>query len=220
MNRGPVTYERVSLKVVWGGNVAKLAGRLALLALTMFSASCGDLTREGTASSYLVISTLEAASGAQPSTFGATLQSDVLTIVDGQPTIFSDSGRVRLMLAMKDAGSVDSPTTPTVNNFITITRYRVRYTRADGRNTPGVDVPYGFDGAFTGTVGAGEFTAGFELVRHIAKEESPLRALASNRAVIISTIAEITFYGHDQTGRDVSVTGQLLVSFGDFGDPS
>ena len=220
MNRGPVTYERVSLKAVWGGNVAKLAGRLALLALTMFSASCGDLTREGTASSYLVISTLEAASGAQPSNFGATLQSDVVTIVDGQPTIFSDSGRVRLMLAMKDAGSVDSPTTPTVNNFITITRYRVRYTRADGRNTPGVDVPYGFDGAFTGTVGAGEFTAGFELVRHIAKEESPLRALASNRAVIISTIAEITFYGHDQTGRDVSVTGQLLVSFGDFGDPS
>ena len=220
MNRGPVTYERVSLKAVWGGNVAKLAGRLALLALTMFSASCGDLTREGTASSYLVISTLEAASGAQPSNFGATLQSDVLTIVDGQPTIFSDSGRVRLTLAMKDAGSVDSPTTPTVNNFITITRYRVRYTRADGRNTPGVDVPYGFDGAFTGTVGAGEFTAGFELVRHIAKEESPLRALASNRAVIISTIAEITFYGHDQTGRDVSVTGQLLVSFGDFGDPS
>ena len=27
MNRGPVTYERVSLKAVWGGNVAKLAGR-------------------------------------------------------------------------------------------------------------------------------------------------------------------------------------------------
>jgi hypothetical protein len=220
MNRGPVTYESVSQKAVWGGKVAKLAGPIALLALTMFSASCGDLTREGTASSYLVISALEAASGAQPSTFSATLQSDVLTIVDGQPTIFSDSGRVRLVLAMKDAGSVESPTTPTVNNFITITRYRVRYTRADGRNTPGVDVPYGFDGAFTGTVGAGEFTAGFELVRHVAKEESPLQALARNRAVIISTIAEITFYGHDQTGRDVSVTGQLLVSFGDFGDPS
>ena len=220
MNRGPVTYERVSLKAVWGGNVAKLAGPLALLALTMFSASCGDLTREGTASSYLVINALEAASGAQPSNFGATLNSDVITVVDGSPTIFSDIGRVRLTLAMKDAGSVDSPTSPTVNNFITITRYRVRYTRADGRNTPGVDVPYGFDGAFTGTVGAAEFTAGFELVRHIAKEEAPLQALGRNRAVIISTIAEITFYGHDQTGRDVSVTGQMLVSFGDFGDPS
>jgi hypothetical protein len=167
-----------------------------------------------------VINALEAASGAQPQVFGTTLNSDVITVVDGSPTIFSDIGRVRLTLAMKDAGSVDSPTTPTVNNFITITRYRVRFTRADGRNTPGVDVPYGFDGAFTGTVGAGEFTAGFELVRHIAKEESPLQALARNRAVIISTIAEITFYGHDQTGRDVSVTGQMLVSFGDFGDPS
>ena len=66
----------------------------------------------------------------------------------------------------------------------------------------------------------GEFVAGFELVRHIMKPESPLQALARNRAGIISTIAEITFYGHDQTGRDVSVTGQMLVSFGDFGDPS
>ena len=38
--------------------------------------------------------------------------------------------------------------------------------------------------------------------------------------MIISTIAEITFYGHDQTGREVSVSGQLLVAFGDFGDPT
>jgi len=37
--------------------------------------------------------------------------------------------------------------------------------------------------------------------------------------VIISTIAEITFYGRDQTGRDVSVTAQMLVDFGNFGDP-
>ncbi len=95
----------------------------------------------------------------------------------------------------------------------------MRYIRADGRNTPGVDVPYGFDGAFTGTVGAGEFTAGFELVG-----TSPKRKHRCGRwratGVIISTIAEITFYGHDQTGREVSVTGQMLVSFGNFGDPS
>ena len=49
----------------------------------------------------------------------------------------------------------------------------MRYIRADGRNTPGVDVPYGFDGALTATV-SGSTTVGFELVRHIAKEEAPL----------------------------------------------
>ena len=36
------------------------------------------------------------------------------------------------------------PTTPI--NAITLTRYRVDFRRTDGRNTPGVDVPYGFDG--------------------------------------------------------------------------
>jgi hypothetical protein len=128
--------------------------------------------------------------------------------------VFNDLGRVRLRLAMKD-----SLTQPTTNNFITVNRYRVNFVRADGRNTPGVDVPYPFDGAFTGTVGSGgETTVGFELVRHMAKAEAPLAALARN-SVIISTIAQITFYGHDQTGREVSVDGQILVSFGNFGDP-
>ncbi len=95
----------------------------------------------------------------------------------------------------------------------------MRFIRADGRNTPGVDVPYPFDGAFTTTVTSQETTAVFELVRHLAKEEAPLKALTVNN-VIISTIAEITFYGHDQTGREVSVTGRISVDFGNFGDPS
>jgi hypothetical protein len=217
MNRGPILDARVSRNAVWGGEVKRLARLMTILALTALSASCGDLTRQGTGSSYLIVGALEGASGADPGTFGGTLNSDVITIVDDSPTIFNDLGRVTLRLAMKDPGGTESPTTPTSANFITINRYRVRYIRSDGRNTPGVDVPYGFDGAFTATV-SGETTVGFELVRHIAKEEAPLRALAQS-SVIISTIAEITFYGHDQTGREVSVTGQLLVSFGNFGDP-
>jgi hypothetical protein len=222
MNRGSILDARVSRKAVWGGEVGRLARLMAVVTLTLLSASCGDLTRQGTGSSYLIVTELAAASGAIPGTFGGTLNSDVITLVEVDgikvPTIFNDLGRVSFQLAMKDPGGVDSPTLPTSANFITLTRYRVRYLRADGRNTPGVDVPYGFDGAFTATV-AGSTTVGFELVRHIAKEEAPLRALAFNNAVIISTITEITFYGHDQTGREVSVSGQLLVSFGNFGDP-
>jgi hypothetical protein len=201
-------------KAVWGGELGRLTLGIAVAALALMSASCGDLTRQGTGSSYLIVSALEAASGADPGTFGGTLNSDVLTVVDEVPTVFNDIGRVRLRLAMKD-----SVTQPTTNNFITVNRYRVTFVRADGRNTPGVDVPYPFDGAFTGTVGgSGDTTVGFELVRHTAKAEAPLAALARN-AVIISTIAQVTFYGHDQTGRDVSVDAQILVSFGNFGDP-
>lgn len=207
MNRRSFVAARVSRKAVWGGEVGRWAGLAAVLSLTVLSAACGDLTRQGTASSYLMITSLQASAGGSGSP-SATLQSDVRSD-DG--TIFSDSGVVELQLAMKDATSATAPTTA---NFITINRYRVRFSRADGRNTPGVDVPYGFDGAVTATV-SDKATVGFELVRHIAKLESPLEALARN-FVIISTIAEITFYGNDQTGREVSVTGQMLVSFGNF----
>lgn len=65
----------------------------------------------------------------------------------------------------------------------------------------------------------GERNETFELVRHVAKEESPLAALARS-PVIINTIAEITFYGHDQTGRSVSTTAHIAIEFGNFGDPN
>ena len=201
-------------KAVWGGAI-----RVAF-ALSLISASgCGDLVRQGTGSSYLIVAALEGASGATPQAFGATLQADVITVVDGVATIFNDVGRVRLTLGMKDAGSAESPTTPTANNFITINRYHVDFIRADGRNTQGVDVPYAFDGAVTGTVGASDTTIAFTLVRHTAKGEAPLAALARSPA-IISTIARITLYGRDQTGREVITTAQMSVDFGNFGDPS
>lgn len=180
----------------------------------LISVSCGDMVREGTASSYLIVNALEGASGADPGDFGGTVRSDVLT----ENAIVNDLGRVTFQLGLKDPGPAGSPTTPSPNNFITVDRYRVEFVRADGRNVPGVDVPYPFDSAFTVTVGSTSATAGFTLVRHQAKAEAPLAGLA-NSFVIISTIARVTFYGHDQTGREVIVTSQIGVSFGDFADP-
>ena len=192
--------------------------RIVMLTLAAASASCGSVVREGTGTSFLVIGSLEGASGAEPDEFGGLLQSDVVTVVDDHPTVFSDTGRVTLRLALKDPGPASSPLEPTQNQAITVNRYRVRFIRADGRNTPGVDVPHGFDGAFTVTV-TNESQATFELVRHVAKAEAPLGALANNFTVI-STIAEITFYGRDLTGHEVSVVGHLTVDFGNFADPS
>lgn len=201
-------------KAVWGVRI-----RLAsVLGLILASASCGDLVRQGTASSYLVINELVAASGADPSNFSATLFSDVVTVKDDRPTIFADNGRVSFGIALKDPGSPGSPNTPSANNFITLDRYHVKYVRADGRNVQGVDVPYEFDAGMTFTV-TGERNETFELVRHVAKEEAPLAALVRS-AVIINTIAEVTFYGHDQTGRSVSTTAHIGIEFGNFGDPN
>jgi hypothetical protein len=151
-------------KAVWGSKAAGFALALAVAA----SASCGK-TREGTGNSFLIMTALEGAAGDAPTEFGGTLRSDVITVVEDVPTVFNDIGRARFTLGLKDPGTASAPTVPSQFDFITINRYRVRFVRADGRNTPGVDVPFGFDGAVTVTVTGGETTAGFEIVRHSLK---------------------------------------------------
>ena len=188
-----------------------------LAILVVASASCGEMTRQGTASSFLAVETLEAASGAEPGEFSGDLASDVITVVDGTPTAFADIARVNFVLMLKDPGTVNIPNTPGPNNAITIDRYHVQFIRADGRNTPGVDVPYPFDGAFTLTV-FDRAEAAFTLVRVQAKREAPLSGMVNN-GIRLSTIAEITFYGHDQTGREVSTVGRIGVNFNNWGDP-
>jgi len=206
--------------------IVRAVGLVAALAAPLVG--CTEAQRVGESSSYLIIDSLRGASGAAPDEYGGTLASDVLTYVDGQvggedvqvPTIFADNGQVSFRLALKDPGTVETPNLPSPTNYITINRYRVNFVRADGRNTPGVDVPYPFDGGLTVTVGDTAVLADFTLVRVQAKEEAPLKALAGfGGAIDISTIAEVTFYGQDQAGREVSVTGQIGVNFADWGDP-
>jgi hypothetical protein len=184
--------------------------------------------RQGSSPVQVVIVALAASSGASPGTFGPTLDSDVITVVhrtqNGQqvdvPTIFNDLGQVTMKLNLKDPGSPTAPTEPTAINEVTFTRYRVTYRRADGRNTPGVDVPFPFDSAATFTVSvSGSVTVSFELVRHTAKEEAPLASLATS-PVNITTLTEVQFFGKDQAGHDVSATGTIGITFGNFGDPT
>lgn len=210
----PAAIEIGRRKAVWGSKALSLV----FVTAVAFSTSCGDVVRQGTGGSFLIVSSIEGAPGAEPTDFGNTLLSDVITVVDDVPTVFNDVGRVTFRLGMKDAGSPTSPTQPGQNDAITINRYHVRFFRADGRNTPGVDVPYEFDGSFTLTVSGGDASAGFTIVRNIAKAEAPLAALRFN-GIVLSTIAEVTFYGADQTGHEVSATARMTIDFANFGDP-
>jgi hypothetical protein len=181
---------------------------IAFATVLTASMSCGDVVRQGRSPVFLTIDDLKASPGNE-TTFSDTLLSDV----DTNGTIFNDVGRVTLSLTPKDF-----TVAPTTNNQVTIRRYRVVYRRADGRNTPGLDVPYGFDGGVTGTVPpSGTLTLEFELVRHVAKGQPPLLVLSEN-PVVISSIAEVTFYGTDQVGNAISVTGSILIDFGNFAD--
>lgn len=207
-------------------------GRVGAVALALAigaSASCGQLNSEGRSPSYLIIDSLTAASGVTPTSFGNALESDVVTNVKtttgGQegyvPTVYEDVGKADLRMALKDTGGSGSPTTPTSTNAVTVTRYHVDFKRTDGRNTQGVDVPYSFDGGATGTFDAAGGSVSFVLVRGQAKLEAPLKALRNGGgSIIISTIAEVTFYGTDQNGNAVSVKGTITVNFADWGDPA
>lgn len=187
--------------------------------------SCADAARTGSGPAYLIMESVTASAGGGTASFTSNLLSDVQVLVDvtvngvtvKQPTIFNDLGKATIRAEMKNSLS---PTSPSSLNSITINRYRVRYRRSDGRNTEGGDVPFGFDGATTVTIPIGVAAeVNFDLVRHQAKVERPLITLVGNRGLIfISTIAEVTFYGHDQAGNEVSITGSIDVQFGDFGD--
>jgi hypothetical protein len=200
---------------------------LGLAAILAASISCGDVVRSSRAPVFLVIETLQAAQGNHPSTLGGHLTSDVITNVTTPapctadnpcPTVFNDVGNATFHLALKDVGTPTTPAQPTTNNDVTITRIHIKYVRSDGRNTPGVDVPYEWDAAGTVTVASGATaTIGFELVRHAAKEESPLIQLRTSPSTI-TTITEVTFYGRDTVGNEVSATGRIQIDFGNFGD--
>jgi hypothetical protein len=188
--------------------------RLIVAAACLLSgAACGsEMLRTGRSPVFLVIDSL--AGGVDEV---APFLSDV------GPTVFNDIGVAQIRVVEKNQSEVlpngtGAITTPL--NDVTITRYRVSFRRADGRNTPGVDVPFGFDGAVSRTISVGSSGAvNFDLVRHASKLEPPLRNLNNlGGQMVISTVAEITFFGRDQNGNEVTVTGFLDVTFGDFPD--
>jgi hypothetical protein len=195
---------------------------LAGAACVLSSVSCGsELLRTGRSPVYLVVTDMTAsANGTGESSF---LLSDVQVFVDQTiggvtvqvPTTTNDNATANISVVAKNP---DVATT--AMNAVTLTRYHVDFRRTDGRNTPGVDVPYGIDGGLGVTINAGSNRAvSFEIIRHQAKLEPPLRQLRGfGGLVLISTIAEITFYGRDQNGNELMVTTRMDVQFGDFAD--
>jgi hypothetical protein len=144
------------------------------------------------------------------------LFSDVCFAPAGVCSVFNDNGVVTMRAIPKDRTQFADEI-----NSVTIERYRVTYVRADGRNVPGADVPYPFDGVanflveFDGT----EVERAFVVVRHQGKTESPLREIQADLTAILSVIAQIDFYGHDSAGRAITVTGYLNITFADFFNP-
>jgi len=201
--RADAMYSFVSKTAVFG-RIARAAVGLGLVAAV---SGCTEAQKQGDSSSYLTILSLVAAPGAAPETPTSILASDVRTF----GTAYSDPMVVSMRLGMKDPSLAPSPT-----NFVTVQRYRVTYTRADGGA-----VPESFEAAATFTVTDEDITSGpIVLVRAQAKNQSPLLQLVGKGgSAFIPTTAQVTFYGVDQAGKATSVSGFISVSFADWDDP-
>lgn len=186
-----------------------------LLGITLAGTGCNDSANTNATSSLLTLISLvaEGPNGED----GPVLASDVITIVDGVPTIIEDMGSatVRNTTINPDQGG------PSAWQDVVLNRYRITYTRADGRNQPGLDVPYAFEAAMTDTVKINaELTFGFILVRAIAKRERPLVELAEGgigEGTILTT-ATVEFWGNDLGGHPVYLKGQIAVHFANWAD--
>jgi len=176
---------------------------LVVGALAASAASCGDVVRDSRSPVVLSVSLVSPAGAPPP-----------LTFISHVATPASPD----FMNATFTASMRDITVTPTANNQVTMNRYHVEFTRADGHNQAGVDVPFPFDGTFALVVPPGQTASGtFELVRTNAKLEAPLTQLVGastgTSTPALDTIANITFYGADLVGNQLSVVSSVLIEF-------
>lgn len=190
---------------------------LAILSAIFLLFSCNPLENETESDSLLVV---QIVTGTDiDGNVVNYLQSDVQNIDSqtGQPYITADSAKATLKVSLLDP----SPTVqPSQYNSITINRYVVSYSRSDGHNTPGVNLPYSFEGSLSVQIDAGSTAIiAFIIVREVAKLEPPLINLVEGTEEgVLQVTAKVDFYGQDMVNNTVKATGYLNIFFANYTD--
>ncbi|MBN1938709.1 MAG: hypothetical protein JW843_03925 [Candidatus Aminicenantes bacterium] len=196
----------------------RIARILAVPVLAFALTACNALENvTDSMSRLIIISMMGQNQEGQPSDY---IQSDVLfeDPSTGATSIFADIATAVLTAQMLDPDPVNG-----ISSFadIQLEKYQVRYTRTDGRNTPGLDVPYPIEGDMTSLILVGAQTSvSFVIVRESAKMEPPLLDLLqdSTRAENLTAIATVDFFGHDLSGKAVKATGSISITFANYGN--
>jgi hypothetical protein len=194
-------------------NTIKKAFRIALV-LTAFLAlySCNPVEDDSRSASILRVENILGTDAEGSS--GNFLQSDVL--------MSTGSVRADRATATLRAETLDpDPLLGTSQyNDVVVTRYLVSYSRTDGRKTPGVDVPYPFEGSLSTVIRAGATASiSFVIVREVAKLEPPLLNLVEvTGEKVLTCTAKVEFYGHDMVNKTVKATGYLTIYFANYAD--
>lgn len=192
---------------------AKLALKtLAILPAFLLLLSCNPLEDESQSASLLIVLSLTGTDiDGNEVNF---LQSDVLS---SNGTVRADIAKAVLQASLLEPSSLLGPSQ---YNNIMVTRYAVSYSRSDGKNREGVDVPYSFEGSLSTLIEVGQsVNLGFVIVREVAKLEPPLVNLAEGRGEgVLQVKARVDFYGQDLTNRKVKATGYLSIFFANYED--
>jgi len=145
------------------------------------------------------------------------LQSDVVSINTdtGAEVVAADAAKATFTVQPLDP----EPLLGTSHyNDVVVERYVVTYSRTDGKNNEGIDVPYSFEASLSTRVQIdAQADVSFVVVRAVSKLEPPLVNLAKGRGEgELKTTAKIDFYGTDTLGNKVKATGYLSIFFADY----
>jgi hypothetical protein len=177
--------------------------------------SCNPIEDDSRSSSFLLVIRIQGTDIEENEV--DFLQSDVLvTNPDtASTTVAADTAVATVMAQLLDPAPYLGNS---LYNDIVITHYVVTYTRSDGKNQEGIDVPYSFDGALNAQVQIGQQTdLSFIVVRAVSKLEPPLVNLATGRGEgELKITARIDFYGHDTIGKTVTASGNLTIFFANY----
>lgn len=191
----------------------KTLSLVLVLPMLFLLASCNKVENHSRSASMLIVeSILGTTADGNEANF---LQSDVLKTSDAGSTVVADTATATFRVQTLDPAPIMGPSQ---YNDVVLDRYTVSYSRTDGKNTPGVDVPYPFEGSLTATVASGgTATISFVVVREAAKLEPPLiRLIDLGAEVILTATAKIDFYGHDLAKNQVKATGYLTIYFANY----
>lgn len=142
-----------------------------------------------------------------------TAFSDVITT----GSVYNDNGIITLR-----ASTLDQSATPTDYQDVIIDQIDIEYSRADGRNVQGQDIPYSFSQQMSVKLTVGKLVpVDFVLVTHNAKLEMPLVELTNYGAEhILKLEAKVTVHAKDVAGNRVApAVANLSVWCANFADP-
>ncbi len=188
--------------------LALLAGAAAVLVL----ASCNAVENKTRSASLLTVETI----------LGKDFAGKQANYLESDVQFSSGSVAADAAIATLATTTLDPDPVMGVSQYedVVIERIIVTYSRTDGRNVEGVDVPYPFESSLSVLVPVGQSASfSFLVVRAAAKLEPPLVDLVPvTQEKVLQVTAKIQFCGRDLANHAVEAVGYLPIFFANYAD--